>query len=512
MYFSRSLSPVLFAIACGFAAATGLPVKAAPGIVTNDVFFKDTAGHPIYSQGGGIFKFGDTYYWYGVKYEGAVTYYENPTRKIAHSRFNAITCYASTDLVNWTFKRNVLTAASPGLEGSRWVGRMGVAYNRNTKTYVLVSQFTGKGGAGELFATSATPDGEFTFHHIQRSIENVVTGRTGDQTVFIDDDGAAYLIACSSKGRDHLYVSRLRPDDFLHAEPAVEISTGAGREGNCMFKYKGRYYFCSSDLHGWNASPCYVLEAASILGPYAKSYVMPRSQLDFCHVTQTGFFVTVQGSAATTVLFCGDRWSDFAGNGLGYNIWCPLSFEGTTPVFQSVNRFTLDAAAGTWRVAPGNNYLLNPSFEADRVPQATLAGWTTDTNAAGRKPRINVLDPHTGRWSLRQMPAESGEALTHQIVTGLPNGAYTLKAWVKSSGGQKVAEIFARGFGGKSIGLSLNQPVATWKDVTVSTAIHVTNGRCDVGVRSVGDGNQWMVIDDLSLIRNDDPALAASSR
>ena len=220
----------------------------------------------------------------------------------------------------------------------------------------------------------------------------------------------------------------------------------------------------------------------------------------------------MQGSAATTVLFCGDRWSDFAGNGLGYNIWCPLSFEGTTPVFQSVNRFTLDAAAGTWRVAPGNNYLLNPSFEADRVPQATLAGWTTDTNAAGRKPRINVLDPHTGRWSLRQMPAESGEALTHQIVTGLPNGAYTLKAWVKSSGGQKVAEIFARGFGGKSIGLSLNQPVATWKDVTVSTAIHVTNGRCDVGVRSVGDGNQWMVIDDLSLIRNDDPALAASSR
>ena len=31
--------------------------------------------------------------------------------------------------------------------------------------------------------------------------------------------------------------------DFLEAEPAVEVKKGQGREGNCMFKYKGKYYF-----------------------------------------------------------------------------------------------------------------------------------------------------------------------------------------------------------------------------------------------------------------------------
>ena len=34
--------------------------------IVNDTFWKDTNGNNIYSQGGGVFQFGDTYYWYGV--------------------------------------------------------------------------------------------------------------------------------------------------------------------------------------------------------------------------------------------------------------------------------------------------------------------------------------------------------------------------------------------------------------------------------------------------------------
>ncbi len=35
-------------------------------------------------------------------------------------------------------------------------------------------------------------------------------------------------------------------------------------------------------------------------------------------VTQTGFFFSVKGSKRETIVYCGDRWADFAGNGLGY--------------------------------------------------------------------------------------------------------------------------------------------------------------------------------------------------
>ena len=104
-----------------------------------------------------------------------------------------------------------------------------------------------------------------------------------------------------------------------------------------MFKYNGMYYFCSSDLHGWNASHSYYIAASNIMGPYGAEGVIGNTDDDFSHVSQTGFFITVTGTAGTTVIFAGDRWSDFAGNGLGYNQWLPLSFTGTTPHFNSLS-------------------------------------------------------------------------------------------------------------------------------------------------------------------------------
>ena len=43
---------------------------------------------------------------------------------------------------------------------------------------------------------------------------------------------------------------------------------GAGREGNCMFKYKGKYYLAASQLYGWDGSLAYYLVADDVWGPY----------------------------------------------------------------------------------------------------------------------------------------------------------------------------------------------------------------------------------------------------
>ena len=163
------------------------------------MFWKDTSGTPIYSQGGGVFNFNGTYYWYGVKYNGAVSYAAN-TKKNSDTSFAAITCYSSTDLVTWKHENDVLTTASLGanVDSGTWIGRMGVVYNANTKKYVLISQYqAGPAGTGELFATSDTPTGTFAFDHVQAAVTNVANTTTGDQTIFTDDDGKSYLI-CSS--------------------------------------------------------------------------------------------------------------------------------------------------------------------------------------------------------------------------------------------------------------------------------------------------------------------------
>ncbi|MDG6107626.1 cellulose binding domain-containing protein [Dactylosporangium aurantiacum] len=466
------------------------PGPAGGAVVQNDVFWKDTSGNPIYSQGGGVLKVGNTYYWYGAKYNGAVTYYNNPgAGKNGDTSFNAITAYSSTDLAHWKFEGNVLTAADLG--GAGWVGRIGVARNPNTGKYVLISQLN----SGLVFATSSTPNGHFTKAATQATIGNVVNDMTGDQSVFVDDDGQAYLAFSNVRGRSHLYVARLRPSDYLQVEPAANIfnSSAGGREGNVMFKHAGTYYFCSSDLHGWNASHTYCITSSKVSSGYSSEFVMQGTDADFSHVTQTGLAFAVNGSAGSFVMFGGDRWSDFAGNGIGYNQWVPVSFNGKTPIFNSLSQWNVDAAAGTWSVGRGNNYVLNPSVEADRVSQSTMAGWTGSANVA------NHSGGHTGRWSMAQSASSAYTANVYQNIS-VPNGTYTLSAWVKSSGGQKSANLYAKNYGGGQLNRSISQSISNWTQVSI-TGITVSNGSIQVGVSSDANAGNWIYADDFSLVR-----------
>src|SRR3954451_22065948 len=99
--FGAVLSLAVALVPAGGAAAAE-PHVAAAVTIQNDVFWKDTSGNPVYSQGGGVLKVGSTYYWYGAKYNGAVGYYGNPGGgKNGDTSLSAITIYSSTDLANW---------------------------------------------------------------------------------------------------------------------------------------------------------------------------------------------------------------------------------------------------------------------------------------------------------------------------------------------------------------------------------------------------------------------------
>ena len=260
-------------------------VNTSDNTITNDTFFKDTDGNYIYSQGGCIQKFGDKYYWYGVKYKEADIYAKNPENgKAGNAAYETFTCYSSDDLVNWEFEGYPLTGEPNG-----WVGRMGVVYNENTKKYVLISQYA----PGMVYAVSDKPEGPFKIDHIQKTlpIQNDVTG---DQTLFQDDDGKAYIICSSANGRAYQYVIPLRESDFLDIDEEnikmlfydedgsyidengeVDKKDKTGIEGNCMFKYNGNYYYTGSDLYGWNSSRVYIMQSDSILGDYNKDTGLP---------------------------------------------------------------------------------------------------------------------------------------------------------------------------------------------------------------------------------------------
>lgn len=378
--------------------------------IHNDVFWNTADGMPLYSQGGGIFRFPDAetgqdaYFWYGAHFREAEQYRQDPSVTLERNSIVGVSCYKSVDLVHWKDMGLVLTVEDI-TEGRRWAGwfcRMGVAYIEETGQYALFSQHNNS----VMVALANKPTGPFKVHKHIDMTSMIGTPNTGDQTVFTDEDtGKDYLIYSYGKGRHKGYISEIGvlEDGTIGLKDCIEVFKGASREGNCMFKYRGKYYLCASNIYGWDSSFAYYLMSDSIYGPYQPvddMQVMPGCERDYAHVTQTGFFYTLRGTEQETVIYCGDRWCDFAGNGLGYNQWVPLSFQGDKPYFNSLSAWTLDAETGLWQVHADNNYVLNGSFEADRrllpIPnkprQEFMLGWETEVLKGNA---VSLENPHT---------------------------------------------------------------------------------------------------------------------
>ena len=136
--------------------------------IRNDIFWDTQDGEPIFSQGGGIFKFVDPetgvgkYYWYGARYNEAALYRNDPSITQKTDSFLSVTCYTSADLVHWKFEGDVLTRAEldKNYDGTRWVGRLGVAYVKEINKYALFVQHD----SGVLICVSDKPAGEFVWH------------------------------------------------------------------------------------------------------------------------------------------------------------------------------------------------------------------------------------------------------------------------------------------------------------------------------------------------------------
>jgi hypothetical protein len=501
--------------------------------IKNDRFWSTENGQPIYSQGGGIFTFKDPhtntekYYWYGVHYKEADQYRSDPSLTLPNATFQAVTCYSSTDLVNWKFEGNVMSRES--LEKTSrvtWVGRLGVAYIRELNQYAMFVQF----GNQVLVALSNTPAGVFGWHQLINMQSLIGTSNTGDQTIFTDPDtGKSYLVYSYGRGRNRIYVSEIGlQNNKVGLLDCKEVFKGASREGNCMFKYKGKYYMTASNIYGWDASFAYYLVADDIYGPYLPAndmQVMEGSEKDYAHITQTGFFVNVKGSQQETIVYCGDRWANFAGNGLGYNQWFPLSFQYTKPYFNSLSSWNIDVKTGRWEVAPDNNYVLNGSFEADRsrIPshvkpvQTFLLGWTTEVMQGNKvsldstaSPVLNYFNTRTdrkkvtGEKSLFISDIVPFKRKISQVITSTPyvqleDGRYTLTAMVKCSPGEATIKMYVHS-GSSSPALNYVTAAESWKKISIGK-VKIKGGKVEVGFIGEGQANAFCCVDDVTLIK-----------
>ena len=167
-----------------------------------------------------------------------------------------------------------------------------------------------------------------------------------------------------------------------------------------------------------------------------------------------------------------------------------------------------DAGRAISTVAPnglpgGSNYVRNPSFDQEQMGTQNPSAWQTTTNPPGASYTENFAPAHSGEYYCGQwQPSGSWNAYTYQVITGLPNGRYTLHAWVESTGGQTVAEMRARNYGGPNIQVAFPSMASwmSWQQLTLSN-IQVTNGQCEIGFYSESTQSTWIRFDDVELVQ-----------
>jgi chitodextrinase len=436
--------------------------------------------------------------------------------------------YSSQDLVHWTFRNMIATPQTKlsiptsknvvgtyfsdmkTLGDATWIGRLGVVYNENTGKYVMLSQMENKDptratNASIVFLEGDSPTDDFTYANIQTQIQNAPQQGTGDQTVFTDSDGTDYLLFSNRSGRSLMFLSKLDPADSLSIQPGVQISrNSAGREGNAMFKIGDTYYAAASDLHGYNSSVAYVVQSltSNPQGAYSPEYVLPGTQKDYSHVTQTGFFFTVHGTKQDTVVFAGDRWADFAWNGIGYNQWMPLSGSGSNVSFNSVSSWDLNAQTGEWKTGDANNYVLNPNIDADRVAVTSVTGWTNQVDASSVAKSLTT-NPSPGadgsHYALRLGASTAFSGSVYQDIT-LPDGLYRFSLKDQTAGGLDSAKVVVTGGPGQSYTLDLGAATSGFTAKSISE-LKISGGSARVTFQASGAGGKSVTIDSMSLVK-----------
>ena len=294
----------------------------------------DNRGKHIQAHGGGITRLGDTFYWFG-----------EDRSQDNDDQFRYVGCYASTNLVNWTFRSQVVKLADPEKIGPGWIlERPKVYYHAPSKQFVMYAHLDdGRYQLARVAVfTCDTVDGAYHYRKSFRPLGH----ESRDLGQFIDDDGRAYLISEDRPNGFHIYQLA---DDYLGiAKDVCLISEHL--EGGAIVHYDGLYYAIGSHLTGWDANPNVYATAKSLGGPWSKfKNLAPPAEKTYG--AQSTMLLKFAGTKNTTVIFMGDIWKPQTQSDSRY-LWMPLTIGGGTMSLPAPRAWTLNVNTGENRVEP----------------------------------------------------------------------------------------------------------------------------------------------------------------
>lgn len=188
--------------------------------------------------------------------------------------------FSSPDLKRWTDEGTILDFKDVPWTGGKYAWAPAICEYKG-KYYFY---YTGNGNIG--VAVSDTPTGRFK--DIGRPLikQGTYAGVSIDPDVFIDDDGSAYLYW----GNGHMYAARLGEDMISLLGEPVDITPPNFREGTCVFKRKGIYYFtwCEDDTRSPDYHVRYGKGTSPIEKPDGNTVLLHRKNAEDSRIRGTG--------------------------------------------------------------------------------------------------------------------------------------------------------------------------------------------------------------------------------
>ncbi|MGX1163448.1 sucrose-6-phosphate hydrolase SacC (GH32 family) [Pseudarthrobacter sp. SLBN-100] len=166
----------------------------------------------------------------------------------------------------------------------------------------------------------------------------------------------------------------------------------------------------------------------------------------------------------------------FTSGALGLNTW------NSSSTFTGV----------TW--TPDANLVTNSGYE-----RGDIGSWT-EWRPAGQAAAYGVdgNDAYAGKDKLYFYAGNAYQESVHQLITGLPNGTYLARAWVKLNQAATIARMEISN-NGNPVNVNIN-PGTSYQQI--NTPVTITNGQVDIGFYVNGPANTSLQIDNISLTKS----------
>ncbi len=208
-------------------------------------------------------------------------------------------------------------------------------------------------------ATSSRPCGPFVYRESFLPLGNTSL----DMTLFQDTDGSAYLVGEQRDVGMQIYELS---SDYLNVASLVATVDGPDEplaiEAPALFSANGNYILLTSFQSGWRLNDNIYWSAPSLAGPWTnRGDFAPAGTNTFS--TQTAFVLPITGTAGTSYLYLGDRWTGPPSvlSSSSY-VWLPLSVNGTAvSVATWYDGFSVDLTTGQFQTStpPQTHYGAN---------------------------------------------------------------------------------------------------------------------------------------------------------